>query len=50
VQEQVELPPDVAIPLVSEEETDAETVLVVSGAPVAVAPSINAASSEIQIA
>ena len=47
VQEQVELPPGVAVPLLSEEETDAETVLV--GAPAAAAPPENAASPEMQI-
>jgi hypothetical protein len=47
VQEQVELPPDIAVPLLSEEETDAETVLV--GAPAAAAPPESAASPEMQI-
>jgi hypothetical protein len=49
VQAHVELPPDVAVPLLSEEETDAgETVFVVSGALAAAAPPTSAASPEIQ--
>jgi ER lumen protein retaining receptor len=49
VQEQVKLPVDAAVPLLSEEQRNAETVLVVSSAPAAAAPPVSAISSEMQI-
>jgi hypothetical protein len=49
VQELVDMPPGVAVPLLSDEETEAETILVVGGAPTAAASPESVASPEIQI-
>jgi hypothetical protein len=49
VQEPVGMPPNAAVPLLSEEETDAEVALVVRGAPTVAATSESVASPEIRI-
>jgi hypothetical protein len=49
MQELVDMPPDITVPLLSEEETEAETVLVISAAPTAAAAPERVASPEIQI-